>query len=107
MCPLCPLQEQLTAATAAMVTQGNIEAEQEAQRKREKKKAEEEARAKVRHATVKLSCALELEVLTGMKAGVQAGLYQFGRSIAKRVSLHCLGWAWTSNQRVGKRLIGY
>jgi len=30
-----------------MVTQGNIEAEQEAQRKREKKKAEEEARAKV------------------------------------------------------------
>ncbi|KAF5838715.1 eukaryotic initiation factor [Dunaliella salina] len=39
-------QEQLTSATAAMVTQGNIEAEQEAQRKREKKKAEEEARAK-------------------------------------------------------------
>ena len=42
-------QEQLSAATAAMVTQGNIEAEAEAERKRlekeaKKKKAEEEER---------------------------------------------------------------
>ena len=37
-------QEQLTAAMADMVTQGNIEAEQEAARKREeKRKADEEA----------------------------------------------------------------
>mmetsp|Transcript_23277 Transcript_23277/g.59488 ORF Transcript_23277/g.59488 Transcript_23277/m.59488 type:complete len:461 (-) Transcript_23277:425-1807(-) len=43
-------EEQLTAATAAMVTQGNIEAEAEKERKRAEreaqKKAEEEARAK-------------------------------------------------------------
>lgn len=44
-------QEQLTAATAAMVTQGNIEAEQEAERKRQereaRRRAEEEALAQV------------------------------------------------------------
>ena len=41
-------EEQLSAAMAGMVTQGNIEAEQEAARKREeKRKAEEEAAQKV------------------------------------------------------------
>lgn len=41
-------QEQLTAGIAQMVTQGNIEAEQEAAKKREeKRKAEEEAARKV------------------------------------------------------------
>jgi translation initiation factor 5 len=48
--PAC-LQEQLSAATAALVTVGNIEAEEEAARKKAekeaKKKAEEEARKQV------------------------------------------------------------
>lgn len=36
-------EEQLTAATAAMVTQGNIEAEQAEERKKARRAAEEEA----------------------------------------------------------------
>lgn len=47
-------QEQLTAAMAGMVTQGNIEAEQEAARKREeKRKAEEEVARQVSRCSLK------------------------------------------------------
>ena len=47
-------QEQLTAAMAGMVTQGNIEAEQEAARKREeKRKAEEEVARQVSECSLK------------------------------------------------------
>lgn len=41
-------EAQLTAATASMVTVGNIEAEEEAARKRAEKKAAEDARIQVR-----------------------------------------------------------
>mmetsp|Transcript_8874 Transcript_8874/g.15368 ORF Transcript_8874/g.15368 Transcript_8874/m.15368 type:complete len:467 (-) Transcript_8874:612-2012(-) len=67
-------QEQLTAATSSMVTQGNIEAElEEAKRKterEERKRLEEEAR--VQAAAEAAALAVELERLALEQVGVQA-----------------------------------
>ena len=66
------LQEQLTAATAAMVTQGNIEAEEEAARKKAereaKKKAQEEEEERRKKAEE------EARLVGGAIAGVERGV---------------------------------
>ena len=63
------LQEQLSAATAAMVTQGNIEAEAEAERKR----AEKEARRKAaEEEEAEEAARLALEAETKLARGGEA-----------------------------------
>jgi translation initiation factor 5 len=81
--------EQLTAATAALVTQGNIEAEKAEAKKRAKaeakKKAEEEAQRKA-------------DELVALRAALDAGdkLEPAGAEILLRALLEEAGWSWAT-----------